>query len=106
MRGLTVRRTKGGIPVIRHHYSADPVRDPDLNPAWKATERKAYTSQAAWDREQEIRDEAGGGELVFADTLVTYWSRVSVITDPQVEAGPRLARRRRLRLRQDQSHGT
>ena len=81
MRGLTVRRTKGGIPVIRHHYSADPVRDPDLNPAWKATERKAYTSQAAWDREQEIRDEAGGGELVFADTLVTYWSKI-VITDP------------------------
>ena len=82
MRGLTVRRTKGGIPVIRHHYSADPSRDPDLNPAWKATERKAYTSQAAWDREQEIRDEAGGGELVFADTLVTHWSKI-VITDPR-----------------------
>ena len=80
-RGLSVRRTKGGILVVRLHYSADPHRDPELNPAWKEEERRTYTSQASWDREQEIIDEAGGGELVFADTLITYWKKI-VITDP------------------------
>src|ERR1700730_13509009 len=80
-RGLTIRRTTGGVPVIRHHYTADPSRDPELNPEWKQEERKTYTSQASWDREQEIRDEAGGGELVLADTLITYWNKI-VITDP------------------------
>ena len=88
MRGLSVRRTKGGIPVVRLHYTADPHRDPELNPAWKQTERKAYTSQASWDREQEIIDDAGGGELVFADTLRTYWHKI-VITDPAWMPDPR-----------------
>src|SRR5579864_5608586 len=88
IRGLSVRRTKGGIPVIRLHYTADPLRDPELNPVWKKTERQTYTSQAAWDREQEIVDEAGGGELVFADTLLTHWNKI-VITDPAWRPDPR-----------------
>jgi hypothetical protein len=81
-RGLTVRRTNGGIPVHRIHYSVMPSRDPNLNPQWKKNERSTYTSQAAWDREQEIQDNAGGGELVFADTLVTHWKKI-VITNPE-----------------------
>ncbi len=28
VRGLTVHRTKGGIPVVSIHYSGDPDRDP------------------------------------------------------------------------------
>lgn len=80
-RGVTVRRTKGGIPVARIHYSAHPDRDPDINPSWKKEERASYTSQASWNREQECQDDAGGGELVLADTLSTYWSKI-VITDP------------------------
>lgn len=87
LRGLSVRRTKGGIPVVRLHYTADPQRDPELNPAWKQTERKAYTSQASWDREQEIIDDAGGAELVFADTLITHWGKI-VITDPAWRPDP------------------
>lgn len=88
MRGLSLRRTKGGIPVVRLHYTADPRRDPELNPQWKEQERKAYTSQASWDREQEIVDEAGGGELVFADTILTHWKRI-VITDPVWRPDPK-----------------
>jgi hypothetical protein len=80
-RGVKLRRNKGGIPVWRFHYSAHPERDPDLHPEWVQEERRKYTSQADWDREQEIIDEAGGGELVFADTLVTYRNKI-VITDP------------------------
>lgn len=77
MQGMTVRRTQAGIPVVRIHYSAVPGRD---TPEWKEEARREYTSQAAFDRELEIRDEAGGGELALADTLVTYWNKI-VITD-------------------------
>ena len=87
LRGYEVRLTRGGIPVNRLHYSVMPSRDPELNPSWKAAERRTYTSQASWDREQEIVDEAGGGELVFADTLITYWKKI-VITDPRWRPDP------------------
>jgi hypothetical protein len=85
LRGLTTRRTNGGIPVTRFHYSAIPARDPELHPDWKKKERATYTSQGAWDREQEIVDNAGGGELVFADTLITYRHKI-IITQPNSHA--------------------
>lgn len=78
-RGVTTRRTKGGIAVTRFHYTAMPSRDPEISPEWRIRERAAYTSQAAWDREMEIVDNAGGGELVFADTLITYWKKIVII---------------------------
>ena len=87
MQGVSVRRTAGGIPVVRLHYSAHPERNPDQHPEWKAQERRTYTSQSDWDREQEIIDEAGGGELVFAGTLITYWNKI-VITDPAWRPDP------------------
>lgn len=79
--GEILRRTSGGIPVFRLHYDAHPERNSEEHPEWKKNERNTYTSQAGWDREQEIIDEAGGGELVFADALVTHWNKI-VITDP------------------------
>ena len=85
--GLTVRRTAEGIPITRIHYSAHPDRDPVTHPEWKKNERATYTSQAGWDREQEIKDEAGGGQLVFADVLVSYWNKI-VITDPSWRPQP------------------
>jgi hypothetical protein len=93
-RGVKIKRTARGIPVVQVHYSADPRRDPDIHPEWKEAERSTYPSQGAWDREQEVVDEAGGGELVFADTLISHWKKI-VITDPlwrpepnwRVEAG-------------------
>ena len=36
---------------------------------------------------QEIVDEAGGGELVFVDTLVTYWDKI-VIPGPAWRPDP------------------
>jgi hypothetical protein len=86
-RGVQLIRTSGNIPVVRLHYSAKADRDPERNPEWLQKERRKYTSQAAWDREQEIIDEAGGGELVFADTLVTWWKKI-VITDPRWRPDP------------------
>lgn len=82
---MSLRRTKLGIPVVRVHYTAIPER---RTAEWKEEERRKYTSAAAWKREQEIEDEAGGGELVLADTLVSYWKKI-VITDPAWEPDPR-----------------
>jgi hypothetical protein len=65
-----------------------PERDPENNPEWKAAERKLYTSEASWQREQEIIDEAGGGELVFADTLLNYWDKI-VISAPEWRPDPK-----------------
>lgn len=87
VRGMTVRRTKGGIVVGRLHYSCIPERDPEINPQWKIQERRKYTSEAAWQREQEIVDSAEGGELVFADTLVTHWDKI-IISDPSWRPDP------------------
>src|SRR5258708_38004027 len=77
-RGYTTRRTQGGIPVHRLHYSAHPERDPETHPEWKKHERKLYTSEASWQREQESVDEAGGGALVVADTLLSYWNKIVI----------------------------
>lgn len=54
VRGLTLKQTPDHPPIVRLHYSADPDRDPALHPEWKITERKKYSSQGAWDREQEM----------------------------------------------------
>lgn len=87
IRGLTVRRTKNGIPILRLHYTADPERDTEFNPEWKKVARAKYSSQMRWDREQEVVDSAGGGQLVFADTLLSHWDKI-VITDPKWRPDP------------------
>jgi 2-polyprenyl-3-methyl-5-hydroxy-6-metoxy-1,4-benzoquinol methylase len=66
LRGLTEKRTPEGICVLTAHYSADPDRAAQQ---WKETERLKYTSEEAWQREQEIVFSAGGGERLFADLL-------------------------------------
>ena len=47
----------------------------------------ASGSQAAWDREQEIVHEAGGGELLFAETLNCYADEI-IIRDPKFQISP------------------
>ena len=82
-KGLTLRHTRTGIPMVRVHYSADPERDSN----WVEREKRKYTSRAAWDREQEIVHEAGGGDLVFAETLNRYADKI-IIRDPSFEIPP------------------
>lgn len=78
VKGLTETRTPTGICVLRAHYSADPER---AKPEWKQRERRKYTSEGAWQREQEIVFSAGGGERLFAGILNTYGHKI--IIDPQ-----------------------
>jgi len=82
-RGLTQRRTRQGNSVIRVHYSADPERGPQ----WAAQERRKYSSQGAWDREQEIIHEAGGGERIFAEVF-SNWSDKIIIDSEQFHPAP------------------
>ncbi|HEV2987421.1 MAG TPA: hypothetical protein VG759_03195, partial [Candidatus Angelobacter sp.] len=74
--GVRVRRLPDGRPVYRVHYSADPERDA----AWVERERKKYSSKGAWDREQEIIHEAGGGERLFAEVLAR--NEEKILIDP------------------------
>jgi hypothetical protein len=82
-RGLSFRRTASGVMVARLHYSADPERDS----GWVEQERRKYSSQAAWDREQEIIHEAGGGELLFAEILNRHAEKI-IIRDPGFQVPP------------------
>ncbi len=82
-KGITARRTKSGIMVAKVHYSADPERDS----SWAATERPKYSSQAAWDQEQEIVHYAGGGELLFAEILNRHADKI-IIRDPSFQIPP------------------
>jgi hypothetical protein len=73
-KGISARRTRTGNLVMRVHYSADPERGPE----WAKTERRKYSSQGAWDREQEIIHEAGGGERLFSEALDRWEDRILI----------------------------
>jgi hypothetical protein len=83
IQGLTTRRTRSGVEVLRLHYSADPERNID----WVAQERQKYSSRAAWDREQEIIHHAGGGELLFAEILNRHADKI-IIRDSRFQIPP------------------
>ncbi|HEY6351677.1 MAG TPA: hypothetical protein VI636_19930 [Candidatus Angelobacter sp.] len=80
VRGIVAKRAPQGV-VFRVHYSADRDRDPAVNPKWMEEERKKYSSQHTWDREQEIIHEAGGGERLFAEVL-SRWGE-QILIDPE-----------------------
>ena len=73
-RGMSLRRMSDNRPVYRVHYSADPERDA----GWAETERKKYSSQGAWDREQEIIHEGSGRERIFAGILGRYAEKIVI----------------------------
>lgn len=91
VKGCNIRRTLHGQSVMRIHYSAIPERDPDTvaGAAWKKRERATYSSQAAWNKEQEIDYLAQGGESVFGAILGNpdYYQQI-VISDPMWQPDP------------------
>ena len=88
--GVFLRKKENGIQVLTIHYSADPARNPDTEEGaeWYKREKRNYSSDSAWKREQEIDDLAGGGERVFANVLDKHFDKV-VITDPNWQPDPR-----------------
>ena len=81
--GVSLRHMPDGRPVLRVHYAADPERGTE----WVAGERRKYSTQGAWDREQEIIHEAGAGERLFADVL-SRWSHQIIIDSPHFQPSP------------------
>lgn len=72
MDGLAFKRNQQGHNVIRLHYSADPLKNPQtpVGREWFDSETKKYiggTGSLAWRREMEIDFGAGAGELVFPE---------------------------------------
>lgn len=61
--GLSMRRTKNGVAVIRLHYTADP----DLTPERIARLRAGYPNDAKWNQEMEIDYMARAGQLVYPE---------------------------------------
>lgn len=69
--GLTSRVTKGGIPVLRVHYSADSHKDPETpeGALWVRRAAQGYplgTQDPAWLKEMEIQYGAMGGQALFS----------------------------------------
>lgn len=89
-RGLSMRRTADGTPVIFLHYSADPdlmaeplVSSPYFSEPvpWKVAKlREGYLSQAMWDREMEGKYEAMDGSLVYPE----FSADIHIIPDKQI----------------------
>lgn len=84
IKGLSARKTRKGTLVRRVHYSAHPERGPE----WVAKARQGYTSQAIWDREQEIIHEAGGGERIFAEVFARWQDKILIDLADGFQASP------------------
>lgn len=76
--GLSMRRTKEGIAVVRLHYSADT----DLTPERIAKLKSGYPNDAKWNQEMEIDYQARSGTLVYPE----FSRAVHVIPDSQIPA--------------------
>lgn len=59
--GIYFRNTSRGIPILWIHFEADPNR----GKAWIKVEKANYLYESDWEREQNMRFDAGGGELLL-----------------------------------------
>jgi hypothetical protein len=91
VRGCAIRRKANGHTIMTLHYSAIPERDPETEAGakWKKSERALYSSQSAWNKEQEIDPHAMGGEAVFGPILSNPdLYKAVVISDPFWQPNP------------------
>jgi len=68
-KGIQTGISAEGVQVIRIHYSADPLKDPDTpeGEEWLQRELKGYRGKTdpRWRKEMEIDFDAHGGQLLF-----------------------------------------
>lgn len=81
--GVYLRHTSKGIPVMWLKYTSDPARTDE----WVKREKPNYLYDSDWEREQEMRFNAGGGELVLASLLRERKDEI-VISEPGYKANP------------------
>lgn len=75
--GLTYGKTDRGWDVIHLHYSADPERNAD----WVKKHKATYSSEANWQKEQEINAYAKDGALVYPEFSAIHLIDPSKIPD-------------------------
>ncbi len=83
--GLKQRRTKAGIQVLSIHYTADPARRSE---EWKKHERRKYSSQAAWDREQEIVHGGRWRRAALPREILNRWGHKIIISGEGLVISP------------------
>lgn len=68
-KGIQTGISAEGVQVVRIHYSADPLKDPDTahGAEWLARELQGYRglTDPRWRKEMEIDFDAHGGQLLF-----------------------------------------
>ncbi len=68
-KGIQTGISSEGVQVIRIHYSADPIKDPDTveGARWIARELQGYRGKTdpRWRKEMEVDFDAHGGQLLF-----------------------------------------
>lgn len=68
-KGIQTGVSAEGVKVIRIHYSADPLKDPDTSEgeSWLTRELQGYRGKTdpRWRKEMEIDFDAHGGQLLF-----------------------------------------
>jgi len=90
-KGIQAGISSEGIQVVRIHYSADPMKDPDTHNGkeWRHIELQGYRGvhDPRWRKEMEIDFDAHGGQLLFP-YLLEYQNRIFV--NPQEIKGAQL----------------
>ncbi|MBK8871766.1 MAG: hypothetical protein IPN19_12235, partial [Elusimicrobia bacterium] len=75
-KGMSFWYARGTIPVLRVHYSADPMKDPDrYGKEWllKASARYGGIHSPGWQQEMEINWKVSGGSPVWAQASRVDW---------------------------------
>ena len=69
IKGITTGMSVEGVEVVRIHYTADPIKDPNTPEGvkWLGEEIKGYKGMTdwRWQKEMEINSTAQGGQLLF-----------------------------------------
>jgi len=84
IKGITTRRTRLGVEVVRVHYTAP---TPSATRSGQSANGKSTVLRAPGIGKQEIIHDAGGGQLLFAEILNRYADKI-IIRDPDFEIPP------------------
>ena len=79
MKGLDVYKTKDGFTVARLHYTADPDKDPAINPAWIENSLKGTPGGRnghLWRKEYEIDFSAYAGQLLCGQIINKHRDKI------------------------------
>jgi len=86
-KGMKLWAVRGGIPVLRIHYTADPNKDPARRgKAWleSASARYGGVHSPGWQQEMEINWKVAGGSPVWPQSTRLGWPAIIPTPKPEV----------------------